>query len=253
MGMIERGPPTNTMADDPARAALRGAIAEREAAKARHHHTEQAEQLGRELHSASERVLIAFGDVDAAIVQHRAEEFKRAATGVPLPDASLPDNLVARRTMRDEARQHVTAAKAAHENLVADLSQTESAVRQAGRKVATAAIDILAAEGARRATALNAAWNDVWRQYDRLSALADCWLDCAESSLPITLPPDIVKLLQTIGALDGRAFPDGRNHVAAHAGEVWCCWFEALLTDAEAEVTFESADTAVDTIDRLTT
>lgn len=251
MLMTERAPPTSSAPDDPERAALRIAIAEREAAKARHQHAEQAERLGRELHSAAERVLIAFGDTDAAIVEHRAEEFKRAATGALLLDLNLPDNLAARRTMRDEARAHVTAAKAAHEGLVADLVQAESALLQAGRKVATAAIDVLAAEGARRVDALQAAWNDVWRQYDRLSALADCWLEYAGSSLPITLPPDIVKLLQALAALDGRDFPDGRNRAAAAAGDVWCCWFEALLSDAEAEVTFRSKEPAAGAGDPL--
>jgi hypothetical protein len=46
--------------DNLARAALRRAIAEREAGKARHHHIERAEQLGRELHSVAERVLLSF-------------------------------------------------------------------------------------------------------------------------------------------------------------------------------------------------
>ena len=222
------------------RAALRHAIAERQAAKALHHHTVRAEQLGRELHSASERVLLAFSDVDVSIVQHRAEEFERAATGSPLPDLDLPDNLVARRTMRDEARKQVATATATHESLVADLSQAESAVRQATQKVANAAIDVLIAEGVKRATALKAAWNEVWRQYDQLCALTNCQLHCAEASFPIILPPDIVTLLQTIAALDDRELADGRNDAAASAGEVWCRWFETLLTDAEAEVTFET-------------
>jgi hypothetical protein len=72
-------------------------------------------------------------------------------------------------------------------------------------------------------------------QYDRLSALADCRLHYAEGTHPIKLPPEIVKLMQTIAALDRRQFPDGRNHLAARAGEFWCRWFEDLLTNAEAE------------------
>jgi len=93
--------------------------------------------------------------------------------------------------MRDKARAHVTAAKAAHESLVADLSQAESVVQKAGEKVVTAAIGVLVAEGVRRATALQTALNDVWWQDDRLSARADCYLRYAESSRPIKLPPGI--------------------------------------------------------------
>jgi hypothetical protein len=247
--MIKPTPSATSVPADPARTALRSAIAERKAAKARHHHAEQAEQLGRKLLSAAERVLVAFGDVDVSIVQHKAEEFKRAATGSPSLDPSLPDDLVARRTMRDKAREHVTAARAAHESLVADLSRAEGAVQQAGHKVVSAAIDVLIAQAIREATALNAAWNDVWREYDRLSALADCWLHYAESSRAIELPADIVKLLQTVAAVDGRQFPGGRKLVAAHAGELWNRWFEALLTDAEAEATFEREDLGIGTFE----
>ena len=221
------------------RAALRRAIAERKAAKARHHHAEQAEQLGRESLTVAERALLAFADVDMSLVQHRAEEFKRAATGAPLPDFSLSEDLVTRQTKRDEAREQVIAAKATHESLVADLSHADSAVRLAARKVANAAIDVLIAEAVKQATELKAAWNGVWRQYDQLCALADCQLQCAEASSSITLPHDTVTLLQTMAALDGRELADEGTY-AASAGEVWCRWFKALLTDADAEETFET-------------
>ena len=48
-------------------------------------------------------------------------------------------------------------------------------------------------------------------------------------------------ILQTVAALDGRQPPGGRNHAAAHAGEPWSHWFEALLVDANAKVTFEQS------------
>ena len=99
--------------------------------------------------------------------------------------------------------------------------------------------DVLMVEGVRQATALNAAWNEIWHQFDRLSALADCRLHYAEASFPITLTSEVVSLLQTIAALDGRQFANGRDDAAANAGEAWCRWFKLLLTDAEAEVTFE--------------
>ena len=46
-------------------------------------------------------------------------------------------------------------------------------------------------------------------------------------------------LLQSIAALDDRELAGGRNYASA-AGEVWCRWFKALLTDADAEETFET-------------
>ena len=58
-----------------------------------------------------------------------------------------------------------------------------------------------------------------------------------------------MKLLQSVGAADGRQFPGGRNLVAAHAGELWNRWFEALLMDAEAEVPFEREGLVIDTFE----
>ena len=216
------------------RAALGRAIAERKVAKARHHEAEQAEQLGRESLTVAERALLALADVDMSLVQHRAEEFKRAATGAALPDFSLSEDLVTRQTRCDEAREQVIAAKATHESLVADLNHADSAVRLAARKVANAAIDVLIAEAVKQATELKTAWNGVWRQYDQLCALADCQLQCAEASPSITLPHDTMTLLQTMAAFDGRELADEGTY-AASAGEVWCSWFRALLTDADAE------------------
>jgi hypothetical protein len=148
------------------RAALARAIADRQAARVRYLHLEKAEQLGRELCSASERVLLAFCDVDAIIVQHRAEVFKSLAMGVPNPESSLPNGVIARQAMRDAAREQVTTAKATYETLVADLNQARSTLRQAGLNVAVAAFDVLMAEGVKRAAVLKATWDD---QFDRLS------------------------------------------------------------------------------------
>jgi hypothetical protein len=86
------------------------------------------------------------------------------------------------------------------------LGRADSALQGAKLKVAVAATSVLIAKGAERATALKAAWNDAWRQYDWLSALADCRLHYAETSVPIVLPPDIKSLLQTMMSLDVRVF-----------------------------------------------
>jgi hypothetical protein len=227
------------------RAALRRAIAERRAAKARQHQAEQAEQVARESLAVAERALLAFADVDMSLVQRRAEEFKRAATGAPLPDLSLAKDLVTRQMRRDEAREQIIAAEATHESMVADLGHADGAVRQAEGIVTKAAIDVLIAEGVKQATELKAAWNGLWRQYDQLCALADCQLQCVEASSSITLPNDTVTLLQTMAALDERDLAH-KDTYAASAGEVWCRWFKALLTDADAEETFENLSAILD-------
>jgi hypothetical protein len=227
------------------RAALRRAIAERIAVKARHNQAEQAEQVGRDSIIAAERALLAFADVDMSLVQHRAEEFKRAATGTPLPDPSLAEDLITRQMSRDEARQQVIGAEATHESLVADLGHADGAVRQAERIVAKAAIDVLIAEAVQQASEMKAAWKRLWRQYDQVRALADCQLQSTEASSRITLPNDTLTLLQTMAALDDRELADEDTY-AASAGEVWCRWFEALLTDADAEGTFENLPPILD-------
>ena len=239
MGAIGRLLPANGALCGLARAALRRAIDEWQRAEARHRFIERAEAFACKLHNESERVLFAFSDVEVSIVQHRLDEFKCAAAGASLPNFGLPKGFIARRVMREEARKQVVAAKAEHDCLVANLSEAESAVQRTGRKVAAAAVDVLIAEGAKQAAALTEAWVEVWRQYDRLCALADCRLDFAEASLPVTLPQDIAVLVRSTAELDDREFFDGRNGAADRAGEVWCCFFEALLTDAEAEVPFD--------------
>ena len=208
----------NVRSFHPARNALRAAIAELEAAKARHHQVMQAEQRARELHIASERILALLGEVDRTVARQRMEEETRIAINEPFRDH-----------VREKSRERARATKAAYESLSADLSHAELAVRESGQKVVMAAIEVLIAEGFRQANALEAAWNEVWRQYDRLSALADCELR----------QPEIVKLIETIAAVDSRRFPAGRNHLAARAGELWCRWFETLFANAEAEAPFE--------------
>ena len=44
--------------------------------------------------AAAETKLAAFGDVDGAILAHRAASFKTAAQGGPKPSLALPDDLV---------------------------------------------------------------------------------------------------------------------------------------------------------------
>jgi hypothetical protein len=48
-----------------------------------------------------------------------------------------------------------------------------------------------------------------------------------------------------MAALDERELAD-EGTFAASAGEVWCRWFKALLTDADAEGTFKTLSAILD-------
>ena len=223
------------------REALRSAIAERDAAKLREFHAKQAEQRGQAELFERKQALASFDDIDLAIAQFRAEQFKAIISGAQVSDLGLLDDFAARRVMRDEARNQFKATKAEQDCLVADLDQAESTVREAKERAAATAIDVLVDEGVGQAQALIAAWNAVLQHYDRLCALADCRFHDQIGSHPIKLPPNIEKMLRIVEALDDRQFPNGRNDAAARAGELWCCWFKALLTDPTAEAPFDQS------------
>src|SRR6185369_701615 len=130
--------------------------------------------------------------------------------------------------------------RSVYESSRTDFNLAKVAVRENTKKVVSAATDLLVAEAFQQANALEAAWDNIWRLYDRLSALAACELRFAENSHRIKLPPEIVKLMEAIAAVDRRSFPDEHNDAAARAADIWCRWFEALLVNAEAEAIFES-------------
>jgi hypothetical protein len=218
---------------------LRAAIIELEVAKVRHHQLLQTEQQARELKLASERMFVALGEADQGAVPHEFDHKKRPATHERL-ERDLPLHFVARLAARQVGRERANATRAAYESSRANLSLAKVAVQENTQKVVSAAIDLLVAEAFQQANALEAAWNNIWRLYDRLSALADCELWFAENSHRIKLPPEIVELMEAIAALDRRSSPGEHNDAAARAGDIWCRWFEALLVNAEAEATFEN-------------
>jgi len=223
----------------PARNVLRAAIIELEVAKVRHHQLLQAEQQARELKLASERMFVALGEADRGAAQYEVDHKQRPAAH-ERPEQSLPLHFAARRAARQISRERANANRSAYESSYADLNLAKIAVQENTQKLVSAAIDLLVAEAFKQANALEAGWNNVWRLYDRLSALADCELRFAENSHRIKLPAEIVKQMEAIAALDRRSFPGQHNDAAARAGDIWCRWFEALLVNAEAEVIFES-------------
>jgi hypothetical protein len=216
------------------RATLRDSIRKRDAMHERVHHAQAAERRGRGLLNAAEAELASFGDVDAAVLNHRADKIKRAATGGPPPDMSLPDVLVKCRTARNEACEHIAATKVAYESLVSDLGNAQNASRQAEQHVSDAATAVLVEEGVAVAATLRAAFENVWQSYDVLNALAGCWLAYAQGSQPIRLPSDTLRTLQFITALDHRQHPGGANVAFNRATQQWRNWHKMLCMDSDA-------------------
>jgi hypothetical protein len=223
----------------PARNVLRAAIIELAVAKVRLHQLLHEEQQARELKLASERMFVALGEADRDSTLHEVDHKKRPTTH-ERPERGLPLHFVARRAARQVGRERVNATRSVYESSRTDFNLAKVAVRENTKKVVSAATDLLVAEAFQQANALEAAWDNIWRLYDRLSALADCELRFAENSHRIKLPPEIVKLMEAIAAVDRRSFPDEHNDAAARAADIWCRWFEALLVNAEAEAIFES-------------
>ena len=225
---------------DRARTVLRQAIADGEAAQERLGLAKQAEQRGEELCAARKQELAGFDDVELAIVNFRAEAFKSAISGGDAAGPELPDDIALRCTKRDEARDQLEAAKAAHDDLAADVARAESASGQQNEKVAVAAIGVLVAGAMQQADALNTLWEDLLQTYDRLRALADCRLQYAGGLHPIGLPANITATLKTLG----QVHESGSSQRAAQAGELWCRWFKALLDDPDAAEPFQESLTS---------
>ncbi len=229
----------NKVPSDPSRDALRGAIADRAAAKDAWAHATAAERAGIELLAAAEKELEAFGDLDDVIVQHRAKRIKDAAKGGPAADLKLPAELVERRVARTEALEHVVANKVAHASLVRELEAAQKALQRAEHRVSEAAGAILREEAIEQAAALRAAWADVWRLADALNALR---------SVPLSLPPDAVHFLELVAAFDHRQFPGNFNSALKRAGERWRLWHKSLCDDPDApkpELSDDDASSAV--------
>lgn len=225
---------------DRARTALRSVIADGEIAQERLALAKQAEQRGEELCATRKQELAGFDDVELAIVNFRAEAFKSAISGADAAGPELPDEIVLRRVKRDEARDHLAAAKAAHDDLAADVARAENALGQANEKVAVAAIGVLVAGAVQQADVLSKVWEDVLQNYDRLRALADCRLQYGGGLHPISLPVNVTAVLKTLG----QVHESGSSQRAAQAGELWCRWFKALLDDPDAAEPFQESLTS---------
>jgi hypothetical protein len=205
---------------------LRKAIAERDAAKEVVRLASEAAERGKKLLQSARTKLEQFGDVDDAILKHRAASYKNAAQGGPKPTLALPEELVRRERARDEAASAVAAAKAAHTSLAGEFAASESALRKAESRVSELAGAVLVAETAELGSALTTIWNDLWSTIDNLNAL--------RSALRVTLPPEIIRTLHTFETMDHRMFAGGRNPQSALASQYWKAFHKTLCNSADA-------------------
>jgi hypothetical protein len=222
------------------RAALRQAIAERDTAKEAARVARDSTDRSEEQVRSAERKLAAFGDVDDAILKHRAASFKSAAQGGPRPSLALPDDLVRRERARDEAASAVAAAKAAHASLAGELAAAERALQRAEFKVSETAYEVLAGGVIEPGRALTRIWTDLWGTIDILNAL--------RASLRVKLPPEIVRTLDSFSAMDHRQFPGNRNEQLSRAVQHWRSYHAALCECADAtqpDLNNESVSSAV--------
>jgi hypothetical protein len=207
------------------RDALRNAITERDAAKEKARVAGESAECGKQLLRTAQRKLEQFGDVDDAILKHRAASFKSAAQGGPKPSLALPEDLVRRERARDEAASAVAAARAAHGSFVGELAEVQAALRRAETTLSELAGQVLIAETAEQASALPTIWNDLWATIDALNGLR---------STGVQLPREVIRTLQSFEGMDHRQFPGNRNEQLVRAVQHWKAYRQALCRSADA-------------------
>jgi len=207
------------------RLALRQAIAGIRPAKEKVEVAGKSSERGKQLLRDAQRRLEQFGDIDDAILKHRAASFKSAAQGGPTPSLVLPAELLKRERARDEALASVAAAKAAHGSLVGEFAEAQAVLRKAESKVSELADQVLVAEIAEQGSALTAIWNDLWATIDALNALR---------STGVQLPREVIRTLQSFEGMDHRQFPGNRNEQLVRAVQHWKAYRNALCQSADA-------------------
>lgn len=225
------------------RAALRAAIANRNAAVASVRSATETASRGQTLLARAEAELAKLGDVENAVTAHRAGKIKQFATnGGPEPDMSLPHDLIERRAARDEARDHVAATKAVVDALMSELQAAESVLGRAEFAVSTAARNVVIEEAGKLGEQLSDLWTRVWVAADQLQAIAGLWLPNPPAGpKTITLPWSIIEILNAMARADFRQFPAGQNPHRERAGDAWRQWYGALCLDAEAVCRFDGS------------
>jgi hypothetical protein len=207
------------------RDALRNAIESRDTAKEKLRVATASAERAKAQVAELDTKLRAFGDVDAAILKHRASSFKAAAKGGPKPSLALPADLLTREKGRDETVAALQAARAAHADLVGAFANAQASLRSAEWNVSELAGKVMIAETLDQGSALTEIWTSLWAKIDSLRAL---------SSSGVKLPLEIQNVVRGFDALDHRQFAGGRNPQLAQAITYWQRYRAALSHSADA-------------------
>jgi hypothetical protein len=185
------------------------------------------------------------GDIaraDAAAGDHARRNAELIADGqAPEVDESL-----------SQIRSKAVAARAdliaSRRHLESDEKAASAAVERAKIKINAEIEKIVTARAITEAAELAEMWQDVWRRYDRLTPFTEARFPRPNGSPAnpgdpfasqrgglqlITLPADVIQLIQTLAGLDhrwGRSTGKERNTVRLDA------WRKGLLEDADAEL-----------------
>lgn len=222
-----------------ARRALRAAISAKDKAVAGLHSAEKAAERAKELLRDAEVQLAQFRDLDDLLVKHDAAAIKSwsLSNSTERPSFDLPPNLATRKIVREQAKERLAAAQAAHGVLDAELNAAKNALMEAERRVNVAAQEVMIEEAKPIARQLQEAREVAWHLADRLSGLAALWLPSIQGPpRAIAIPPNIIAVLMNDERpMGSNSTPRPEDREAEH----WRGYHAALCTDADAR--FEDA------------
>jgi hypothetical protein len=163
--------------EDTARAALRSAIEARGAATGAHEKARAALRKCDELLRKAEGDALALGDVADEIARHRAASVRQQLDeGATVAIAGLPRELSNKQRAQAELAAHAAAVRSTRAALAEELVQADSELAAAHAAVGQAALGVLVAEACRLSDRMGASRERACALYDRLHALASCWL-----------------------------------------------------------------------------
>jgi hypothetical protein len=234
------------------RADLRAAHERRAAILAETRAAADLERNIRDALLAAMAALEELGDVDGEILKYRAASITSAAQGkMGSANTELPVHLEKRRAARAAALEQQAAAKLAHDQAHAALTEAEKAVQRADLAIADTATQVVFNEQAvKLADELRAAWSTIWKTADLLQALGATWTAGSAGPKAMRLPGSAVLLVQLLGAIDHRQFDSHGNGAQTAAAAHWKQWLNALREDADAPAP-DFADVHSSVLERL--
>jgi len=155
------------------RAALRAAIAKRDAAAEVEGNAAKAVVRAKQLLDDAEQNAALLADVDGRIARHRADEVKAWATsGAEKPTGELPWHLESVKSFKAQAKTNLTEARATYEILQRELVAASSRHANERGNVQRAAGAVLGAEALPLIEEIQNARRTVWELEDKLRTLS---------------------------------------------------------------------------------